>query len=1179
MTAIFQLAPLPLEHPSTPFASSSKLPNIRPRFVLPPLDDHISSTQRLLNSLRGRSTYELQDLQIPSTPTKSNSNLPTKGLALESEEGQAKVDGDEHDNVDIWLRATEEPIAGPSNQRVFKPLHTWDNIASSENDPVRNIPLLSEKSTFTFDALLTSLEPPIYLPKLSKSSGSIPIHDSKTLLETMMRSTLGTTTTENLKWNTKRARYIWEDDAGRPMGVERVTANSVIERFLEIGTAIRRLEIIVNSQSALPLTPTHHALLHALATYLNFVKQRLKSAIEDSLKEPQAGWNKWLGVTNDVRELGEMLCEVMCWSLSTSEAIFLPSRPSALLTHMYNHLLASLSIIASYSHSPSSLALAFIFSKSVGPFLSLLRAWVGLSGSSAQDDDLDPNSQPWLDLGIIRKATHSGSLEYTFSSRKMPSFIPKSERRTLFEAGKNLRLLREASNGTHPLCSGDWGIEVSVRWGNENSPARNPMQSHTKRVKREINMWRRADQPHQKDDLLNSRSSTKLRLSLRRSRKERKQIPMELFSPPPSASTDINQITHQDGVPNPDFGVPELDNLWSLFNQSPGSHLQHRAQLEESKQLWTPTPLEELRSFLSRHTSESLLPYDSPTLPLFISTHLLTPLLTHSKLISSSLVSFYLDDLHLLEHLDILYAYWLGGDVNFIGRVSSSLFGKDSAGAGEALGLGRRARTRVRLGLDPILTNNNTRKDGDIVEKNSEWGIGLGVGLSERSKWPPGGSELAYALRTTLLDDSDTTVKNGNHEGGPGPWNEIEDRVSFAIKQLDEEDKGRKAKWLDPQGELIYLPYTILSFVVKLIALDFLYLAYSPPQSMTDLLPKSLLAKYQSIHNLILRLSRCQIVLRTMYWSVLHQLETTDELYKTGVDQRGKRPSSRNTLRRSRERELNSLFPAKSSIEKRVQMLRFRMSHVVSAFGEYTDSVISHKWGIMRRRLKRMKSRNPVIDDRNSRPSSPSLTEIEDRHEENEDEYTIPDSDYDNNDASDEDEVDNDIYEINQLQSPHSILLYHQITLDKILRSCLLGQSQGQQVTYKIFMTLLGLILNTGKILVEVEKGLKGWQDGKEQIEEIDKEWNEKEAVFLHALERLSLRTDQAKPINEEDEEVEEGEKTEHDLQILLSGEHDDDEENNHNRGRGKGDDDLKELLLRLRLGNSELRREGRWKK
>lgn len=116
------------------------------------------------------------------------------------------------------------------------------------------------------------------------------------------------------------------------------------------------------------------------------------------------------------------------------------------------------------------LALAFLLSRSSEPFLDLLHQWIGLSDSSSKDEDEDPNSQPWADLGITRTQLPPAEgvdvrWDYTFSARRMPQFVPRDIRRALFEAGRSLRALREASGGLHPLCRSDWPLRASWGWG------------------------------------------------------------------------------------------------------------------------------------------------------------------------------------------------------------------------------------------------------------------------------------------------------------------------------------------------------------------------------------------------------------------------------------------------------------------------------------------------------------------------------------------------------------------------------------------------------------------------------------------------------------------------------------------------------------------------------------------
>jgi hypothetical protein len=479
--------------------------------------------------------------------------------------------------------------------------------------------------------------------------------------------------------------------------------------------------------------------------------------------------------------------------------------------------------------------------------------------------------------------------------------------------------------------------------------------------------------------------------------------------------------------------------------------------------LWAPAPLDDLDAFVQRHSDpdEPLLPSDSPTLELYISTHLLAPLLAHAALISHSLVSLYIDDLHFLDHLDVLKAFWLGGDAGFSERVGAALFGKDQAGVGEALGLGRRARTRARLGLD------GGASGGDVAQ--GDWGVGLGLGLSDRQKWPPGGSELAYALRTALLDDE---IADLCHRGPV--WENLEDRVSFAVRSLpDETEGGRRARWLNPQA---------------IEALDFLYLAYSPPTAIATLLPTSVMDKYQRVYNFLLRLSRVATVLRLLYFSVLRPTAAQDgPPLKTGVDAKFNRMPSQVGLP---PRAQLGPFPAGSDAEKAVLFLRYEMSWFVSSLSRYVlDTAVGQNWDVMRRRLDKLRRRGAVVTGTDSRPTTPGA--------EYDDDYEDLDLELDEAGGDAEDEGTAQLGALSQLQSAHSLVLYHNIILNRILRACLLSDKPGHQVTFKILMALLSLILDLAKTVAEVERGTVTAENGAAHVSSIRNDWSDKKAVFV----------------------------------------------------------------------------------
>ena len=348
-------------------------------------------------------------------------------------------------------------------------------------------------------------------------------------------------------------------------------------------------------------------------------------------------------------------------------------------------------------------------------------------------------------------------------------------------------------------------------------------------------------------------------------------------------------------------------------------------------------------------------------------------------------------------------------------------------------------------------------------------------------------------------------------------------------------------------------------------ALDFLFLSYSPLSSISTLLPSSLMTKYQKVHNFLLRISRVDTVIRTLYWDVLHQSEPNADFVKVGVDRGLKRqPSEPRTARATK-----AILMSGSKIEHRLHRLRFRMSHFIAVLSRYVlDTAIGANWDVMRRRLERLKRRS------SSREESYASTSLLDQ-----------DDTFDFTEVENDDDRRESLHEINQLQSIHSLVIYHHLTLDRILRACLLSPHAGYQVTFKVLMALLGLVLDCGKLVKEVDRGVVSFQEGEDKIVGIASDWEEKEAVFvrvsdppsgfradvlikLHALERLSLRTTESQHHNE----------LEQDLRLLLRGESTagtGDESALGARGVGP----LQELLLRLRLSSgSDKGRGGRWK-
>ncbi|KAL7421665.1 hypothetical protein Q5752_003434 [Cryptotrichosporon argae] len=412
----------------------------KPEFALPYLDEFAPGIDRLLDG--GKPWASPRTLR-PIVP---------EPLRVDKQHESAALVDDDGDH-DLWGQAAEA-VAGPS-RRIFEPIRTWDHIPDTN-------PYLSEQP-MVYEALVsTSLS-------VSRLKSAAPPKRSSELLRDLMNATTGIAS-ESVRWHVKEARF-GVGDGQRVTGVESGTAASSMKLFLELGTAVRRLEIVVETLGASPITPTHHALLHAVSTYLTFVKQRLATAIEEITCDASAGaWNRWTLALSDTHDLSAKLCEVVYWPLFSNKAHPMPTRAPSLLTHLHAHLLAHLATCSpTQQHGSVALALAFVLREASVPLFGLLHQWVGLADSSGIDADPDVEAQPWSDIGVTREKRDDGNWEYSFSTRAMPGFIPKDVKKQLLEAGKSLRALRDASDGQHPLCASTWPVKASWGWGGEHA--------------------------------------------------------------------------------------------------------------------------------------------------------------------------------------------------------------------------------------------------------------------------------------------------------------------------------------------------------------------------------------------------------------------------------------------------------------------------------------------------------------------------------------------------------------------------------------------------------------------------------------------------------------------------------------------------------------------------------------
>lgn len=247
-------------------------------------------------------------------------------------------------------------------------------------------------------------------------------------------------------------------------GWKLITAlHSLVETFLSIGTALVRLEAVVQAlaTSAPASTPSRafHSVSTALSTFLFHVRTSLAL-----LRPPSGPLPSLLSLSTQLAPLLTLLT-----SLTKLFEPPLSLSTASLLSRLHSYLEEQLA----HSLTPPLLGqavAAWLFDGAVQGWWNGWEDWVGVG-----------NGEGWRGVGIeerriVRRTRgvlggeeeEEGALEYVVSglgegrgpelmileqlhTSRLPSFFPKEIAMELFEAGRSLRLLRK-TKVDHPLC-------------------------------------------------------------------------------------------------------------------------------------------------------------------------------------------------------------------------------------------------------------------------------------------------------------------------------------------------------------------------------------------------------------------------------------------------------------------------------------------------------------------------------------------------------------------------------------------------------------------------------------------------------------------------------------------------------------------------------------------------------
>lgn len=633
---------------------------------------------------------------------------------------------------------------------------SWDVLRQSHPNRSYNTPFLTEQSSDVSASAQYHVRP---LPFDLRAS-VICVNELE-LLESLRMTVLGTSSFLHT-WDPVSETFISFGGAENLpnkliiSGKDETMSSSLLKRFLDIGTLMRRLEVFLSvlRTRRKEENATVHAFSHALSVVLVYLRDQLSRGplsnfcIPVSSKTLSGTWLYY----GDFEEIVVSLASLCQRGLGLSPPQYpqFTMKPVALLSRIYKYL-------DTHFRKSSSRTLvavfAYLLTMSSKNYLQALCRSVAYADNNGQRAATSQQPQRTaigpFDIEDFDQASPEDDGVLFTEDDELPSFIPRDLAEALPAAQKSLKLLT-AAKPDHPVL---------------NPPVRRPFITWVWSTRDIQDLWRMGS--------LGEVAPT-----------------IGSHSPADLASADAE--LHGCGYQSDLVG-------FRVFDLEPGSNGDNTFNEHSMRAA--------LESFIL--SFPPVLPSITPSLSLLTSL-VFSPLISHAASLSSALLSIFLDNnsfLYVHDHLVLLRSHMLLTSPSFKSRLTAALFSDTDdrevvAGGGKSFALSRQ-RSRSAAGA--------------AQHGTSRWAVGLAPFLTERGTWPPGGADLSFFLRTVIVDSQDTCSfgphdSQQEHEfGSRRIAEEAEVRLGFAIRDLAS-DTGRE-RWLNPLYiealDFLYLDYKV----------------------------------------------------------------------------------------------------------------------------------------------------------------------------------------------------------------------------------------------------------------------------------------------------------------------------------------------------------------------------------
>ncbi|KAF9244855.1 Spc98 family-domain-containing protein [Melanogaster broomeanus] len=744
--------------------SLSILPPILPHFFIPRLNDKPQDPI-------------IQTICLDKTTGIHNSNQPALLMSLVPPRHTIPSNALTHTTKPVHSLWNEAALLGP---RCPDRTVSWDTARKHNVKINPGVPFLTEQPTKVFGSVQHQVQPSLH----RKSTKVVQVTESD-ILSSLRLVVLGTSSPLHA-WDVVSQSFVQvgTSEAHPPTllvgAKDNTMSQSILQRFLDLGTLLRRLEVFIHDLRARRTNSTVYAFAHGLSTVLTFIRNRLSCGPlfrTDSSSNVHCLAAIWLHYS----ELEQVVASLasMCYrSIGTSPENFvdLPISPVDLLSLVYETFEMH---VERASRRDITAIVAYILAVSSNPYIQDLCKSVAYGGAGwcpATSENIQ-----LMDAATLFERDDPESAwneeSSTYADGPFPKFIPAVLADILPAAQKSLKLLH-AATPNHPILSTE-SLPKDICW-----------------------VW-------SEDDINTAWSGVQVKLG----------------DGVPRSHPDDSLAERSTGDYNPEF------TSFHIFDLEPGT-FQSREFLERNSQT-------ALREFVASFPNS--LPSITPS-PSLLCELVFSPLQSHAASLSGALLTVFLDQASFLcidAHLKLLRSHMLLTSHSFKSRLTVALFSDADNQASQSVKMYNLLHYRTEGTRSPEQSH------------TGRWPVGLAPLLVTRESWPPGGSDLSFLLRTVIVDSQEGSESAHravpSSEGVHRVISEAEVRLGFAIRELAA-GSGRE-RWLDPYCK----------------ALDFLYLDYKVPHPLEVLIPPGVLSKYQRIFALLLRLTRVECAIRSVF--------------------------------------------------------------------------------------------------------------------------------------------------------------------------------------------------------------------------------------------------------------------------------------------------------------------------